>query len=130
MTKKKLWCGILIVALSVILPMPARAANAETVLIVIAATTVAATIAVVTLSSVHHRRRKIVVTGCVTSAEKGMTVTDEDDRKLYLLSGDMTGIKPGDRMRLEGKKAKSSDKTLLWEAKAVIKDFGVCQPAQ
>jgi hypothetical protein len=59
-----------------------------------------------------------------------MTVTDEDDGKIYALSGDTTDIKPGDRMRLEGKKVKpkGSNQTFVWEAKEVIKDFGVCQP--
>lgn len=59
-----------------------------------------------------------------------MTVTDDKDKQIYALSGNTTGIKPGDRMRLQGKKVKSNgaDKTLVWEAKAVTKDFGACQP--
>jgi hypothetical protein len=130
MTNKKLWCGILIVALTlaltVVLPSPARAATAETVLIAITATTLAAAIAVVTVAAIHHRRRKIAITGCMVSVDKAITVIDEEDKKRYLLSGDVTGIQPGDRMSLEGKKAKSSDKALVWEVKAVIKDFGKC----
>ena len=35
------------------------------------------------------------------------------------------GVKPGDRMKLEGKKKKSN---AAWEVKAVAKDYGVCQP--
>jgi hypothetical protein len=33
-------------------------------------------------------------------------------------------------MKLQGRKAKSKgvDKTLVWEATEVAKDFGVCQP--
>ncbi|MGA8683307.1 MAG: hypothetical protein WB625_15460 [Candidatus Sulfotelmatobacter sp.] len=131
MTQKCFWCGTLIVVLSVGLAMPARAANPETVLIVIAATTAAAAIAaVVTVASVQHRRHKIVITGCVISGEKGMTVTDEEDSKIYVLSGNTTGIKPGDRMRLQkGKKVKGKgpDKTRVWEAKEVVEDFGVCR---
>jgi hypothetical protein len=130
MTNKKLWCGILIaaltLALTVVLPLPARAATAETVLIAITATTLAAAIAVVTVATIHHRRRKIAITGCMVSVDKAITVIDEEDKKRYLLSGDITGIRPGDRMSLEGKKAKSSDKALVWEVKAVIKDFGKC----
>jgi hypothetical protein len=59
-----------------------------------------------------------------------MTVTDEKDKQIYALSGNTAGIKPGDRMELQGKKVKSkgADKTIVWEAKAVAKDFGVCQP--
>ena len=130
MTLKGSWCGVLIVALTVGFATPARADKPATVLIVVAATTVAAAIAVVALVSVHHKRKKIVITGCVIAAEKGMTLTDEEDKKLYMLSGDTIGIKPGDRVKLLGKKVKPKgpDKTRVWEAKEVIKDFGVCQP--
>ena len=130
MTNKKFWRGILIatltLALTVVLPLPAQAANAETALIAITATTLAAAIAVVTVATIHHGRRKIVITGCMVSVDKAITVIDEEDKKRYLLSGDVTGIRPGDRMSLEGKKAKGSDKALVWEVKAVIKDFGKC----
>jgi hypothetical protein len=130
MTQKHFWCGILIVVLSVGLATPARADNPEKVLIVIAATTAAAAIAAVALASVHHRRKKIVITGCIISGEKGMTVTDEEDHRPYALSGDTTAVTPGDRLRLEGKKAKSKGpgKRLAWETTTVIKNFGVCQP--
>jgi hypothetical protein len=59
-----------------------------------------------------------------------MTVTDEKDKQIYALSGNTTGIKPGDRMKLQGRKekARGPDKMLVWEAKEVTKDFGVCQP--
>ena len=59
-----------------------------------------------------------------------MSVTDDKDKRLYSLTGNMAGIKPGDRMTLQGKKIKSQDagKTLLWETKQVAKDFGVCRP--
>jgi uncharacterized membrane protein len=130
MTQKCFWRELLIVVLSVALAMPARADNPEKVLIVIAATTTAAAIAVVATVASVHRRKKIVITGCVISGEKGMTVTDEEDKKTYALFGDTTDLKRGDRMRLEGKKVKPKgpDKTFVWEAKDVIKDFGVCPP--
>jgi len=131
MTRKCYGRGILIVVLIVGLAMPARAANVEKVLIVIAATTAAAAIAVVvSVASVQHRHKKIVITGCVVSGEKRMTVTDEEDRNIYALSGNTTEIKPGDRLRVQGKKVKphGPDKTLVWETNGVINDFGVCQP--
>ena len=109
MTEKCFWCGIVIVALTVGLAVPAKAVNAEGVLIIVAATTAAAAIAaVVIVASVQHRRKKIVITGCVISGEKGMTVTDEEDRKVYRLSGETPGVKPGDRMKLRGRKVRST----------------------
>jgi hypothetical protein len=43
------------------------------------------------------------------------------------VSGDPVGVKPGERMTLEGKR-KQSGKTLVFEAHSVTKDFGACQP--
>lgn len=59
-----------------------------------------------------------------------MTVIDQEDRKVYLLSGETTDIRPGDRMTLRGRSVRSTgpDKTRLWDTKEVLKDFGVCQP--
>jgi hypothetical protein len=131
MTPKRCCCALLVVVLTVAAAKPARAVDAEGVLIIIAATALAAAIAIgVTVSIVQHKRKKIVVTGCVISGEKGMKVIDEEDKKTYALSGDTSGIKAGNRMKLEGKrvKAKSPDKSRVWETEHVITDFGVCQP--
>ena len=58
-----------------------------------------------------------------------MSVTDEKDKRLYALSGDTAGVKPGERMTLRGKKFKSNEgKPPFWETKKIVKDFGVCQP--
>jgi len=131
MTRKRSCCGLLIVVLIVGAAKSSRAVDAEGVLIIIASAVAVAAIAVgVTMTIVHHKRNKIVVTGCVIPWEKGMKVTDEEDKKTYVLSGDTSGIKTGDRMKLEGKrlKAKNPDNSRVWETKQVIKDFGVCQP--
>jgi hypothetical protein len=131
MTQKRFCSALLVVVLIVAAAKPARAVDAEGVLIIIAATAFAAAIAIgVTVSIAQHKRKKIVITGCVISDEKGMKVTDEEDKKIYVLTGDTSGIRAGDRIRLEGKrvKAKSPDKSRVWETKQVIKDFGACQP--
>jgi len=130
MTQKCFCCGVVIVALTIGLVVPARAVDAEGGLIIVAATMAAAAIAAIVVASVPHRRKKIVITGCVLAGEKGMTITDQEDSKVYLLSGETTGIRLGDRMKLRGRRVRStaSDKTGLWEAKEVLKDFGVCQP--
>jgi hypothetical protein len=134
MSQKYLWRGILIVVLSVALATPARAQSGGKIgpsngTIVGAIVGVAAALVVVAVVAIHYSRKR-AITGCVNSAGSGMTVTDEKDKQIYTLSGNTTSIKPGDRMKLQGKKVKSkgADKTLVWEAKAVTKDFGVCQP--
>jgi len=90
---------------------------------------VVAAIVVVAVVAFHYSRKR-TVTGCVGKGENGMTITDEKDRQLYSLSGHTAGLNPGERVRIQGKKAhqKGADKTTTWEANAVARDFGVCQP--
>lgn len=133
MTQNCFWRGVLIVVLSVVLATPAEAQSGKIVntgQIVAAIVGVAAALVVVTVVIIHESSKKRTVTGCVNSEENGMSVTDEKDKRIYALSGNTAGIKPGDRITLQGKKVrpKGSDKTLVWEAKRVTKDFGACQP--
>jgi hypothetical protein len=127
------WRGVLIIVLSVVLATPAEAQSGKIVntgQIVAAIVGVAAALVVVTVVIIHESSKKRTITGCVNSEENGMSVTDEKDKRIYALSGNTAGIKPGDRITLQGKKVrpKGSDKTLVWEAKRVTKDFGACQP--
>ncbi|MGA2359115.1 MAG: hypothetical protein ABSF66_08955 [Terriglobales bacterium] len=131
MTSKYL-SGVLVIALTMALATPARAKSMQTTgdEIVAGIVAVAAVVVVVVVVVAIHYSKKRAVTGCVISGENGMSVTDEKDGQVYALSGNTTGVKPGDRMRLHGKKLKSkgADKTLVWEAKEVTKDYGVCRP--
>ncbi|MGA8492965.1 MAG: hypothetical protein WB711_21260 [Terriglobales bacterium] len=131
MTPNYLWRGLSIVALSVVLVAPARADKLQTEgeEIVIGIVAVSAALVVGTVLIIHYSKKR-TITGCVSSGETGMTLTDEKDKQIYALSGNTTGIKSGDRMRLQGKKVKpkSPDKTLVWETREVNKDFGLCQP--
>jgi hypothetical protein len=123
--------GVLIIALGAALSTPARADSLKSRGndIVIGIVAALAGVVVVVLVAVHYSKKR-AITGCVVSRENGLSVTDEKDGQVYALSGNTTGIKPGDRMKLQGRKAKSKgvDKTLVWEATEVAKDFGVCQP--
>jgi hypothetical protein len=130
MTRESCLRAILIAVLCVGLAVPARADTslktaATEIVIGIVAVTAAVTVLVIVLI---HKAQKTAITGCVSAGENGTTITDEKDRQIYTLSGNTTGVKPGDRMKLKGKKIKTagSIKTLVLEAKAVTKDFGVC----
>ena len=131
MTLGDLGRGVLIVALSVVVVTPAQADKLQTEgeEIVIGIVAVSAALVVGTVLIIHYSKKR-TMTGCVSSGETGMTVTDEKDKQIYALSGNTVGIKPGNRMRLQGKKVKpkDSDKTVVWEIKQVNKDFGLCQP--
>ncbi len=131
MTSKYLGCGVLIVALSIVLATPARADK--------------------TADGGRRNRDRNRGGGCgrggrnrsdhslfEEAKDYGMrqlggerkTVTDEKDKRVRVLSGNMVGVKPGDRVTLLGHKSKpkAPDTTLVWETKEVTKDFGVCQP--
>ena len=130
MTKKYPWRGFLVGVLVVAFAMPARADKLQTDEdeIVIAIVVVPVAIAVGTILIIHYSKKRSI-TGCVISAPNGMIVTDEKDKHTYALSGTTVGVKPGDRMKLQGKKVKPKgpDKTLVWETKDVT-DYGACTP--
>ena len=59
----------------------------------------------------------------------GMIVNDEKDKRVYTLSGDTAGVKPGQRMTFQGKKTKpNAGNPLGWEISKIRNDYGVCQP--
>ena len=132
MIKKCAWRIVLIVVLSVALAMPARAESegSAAIEIIVAIAVVGLALAYLVPATIIHYSKKRTITGCVTSGANGMILTDERDKQIYALSGDTTGIKAGDRMKLQGKKEKpkGTDKALVWNATKVAKDFGVCQP--
>jgi hypothetical protein len=121
----------LIVALSMVLATPGRADKLQTEgeEIVIGIVAVGVAVVVTTVLIIHYSKKR-KITGCVNSGESGKTVTDEKDKRVYVLSGNMVGVKPGDRVTLLGHKSKpkAPDTTLVRETKEVTRDFGVCQP--
>jgi hypothetical protein len=138
----KFLSGILVIALSVAISMPAEAQRPAigpappgkpiigtgTIVGVIAA---AAAFVVVSTILVIHYSKKRSVTGCVAAGANGMIVTKEGSNRTYLLAGNTVGIKPGDRMKLHGRKARSSgpEKALVWDTEKVTRDYGVCKVA-
>ncbi len=86
-----------------------------------------AVVVIVAVLVIHKGSEKRTLTGCVKSGADGMTVIDDGDKRLYVLSGNTAGVNPGERLRLQGRKTKTG-KTLIWETRKVSADFGVCQP--
>src|SRR5580704_12527089 len=122
MTSKYAWCGVLMIAISGALAVPAEAQIISEPIgpsggpIIGAIVGTAASVVVATVVVIHYSKKR-AITGCVISGESGMTLTDEKDKHIYTLSGNTTDIKPGDRMKLHGKKVKPKgpDKTLDWK---------------
>jgi len=105
MFQKTFWRAVLIVVIRLALPAPARAngldnAGRNIVIEIVAVT--AAVVVVITVVIMHESKKDKLITGCVKSAENGMTTTDEKDEKIYTLSDNAVGARPGDRMKLQG----------------------------
>ena len=89
---------------------------------------VVAAVAVVAIVAIHYSKKQ-TITGCVKPAQNGFIVNDEKDKLVYTLSGDTAGVKPGERMTLQGKKIKpNTGNPLGWEITKIRTDYGVCQP--
>jgi len=71
------------------------------------------------------------VTGCALSVNDGLQLTSESDKKTYILIGTVAEIKPGNRVRVSGKKGKEkSGGTPQFVVLKVSRDFGPCQVAR
>jgi hypothetical protein len=126
------------IALSFVLCIPAEARGAaggglgqigpSTGTIVGAVVGVVAAVAVVAIVAIHYSKKR-TITGCVMPGQKGMNMNDEKKKRVYALSGDTAGVKPGERMTFEGKKVKpDAGNPLGWEITKIRNDYGVCQP--
>jgi len=130
MPHKCFWRVALVAILCVALAAPAQAGQLQTDATLIVVGIVAVTAAVAVLATVlvlHHKHHDATLTGCISSGPKGMTVTDEKDKRTYRLTGDTAAIKAGDRMTLQGYRKKQGS-TFVFEARSVSRDFGACRP--
>jgi len=122
--------AVLVAILCVTLAAPGRAESLTTARNQIVVGIVAAVVIITVLATLvilHHKHKPTAITGCVSSGANGMSLTDEKDKRTYALSGDPVGLKPGDRVTLEGKPKKAGE-AFVFEAQFVAKDFGACQP--
>lgn len=70
------------------------------------------------------------VTGCARSGADGLQFTTESDKQTYSLVGEVATIKPGERVRVSGKKTKpKSAATREFLVEKVTRDLGPCEVA-
>ncbi|HEX4019892.1 MAG TPA: hypothetical protein VHX63_02005 [Acidobacteriaceae bacterium] len=67
--------------------------------------------------------------GCASSGPGGMQILNEGDQQMYALSGDVNGIKTGDRVRVSGKKKKDAGNSRQFVVTKLSKDYGTCKVA-
>jgi hypothetical protein len=73
------------------------------------------------------RSRRSMV-GCVQKSAEGTQLMSEKDKKAYALDAGTLDLKPGDRVKLKGKKTKSDSGAPQFAATKLVKDYGSCDP--
>jgi hypothetical protein len=90
-----------------------------------AAAGAAGVVSLITVVMTHKKE----ITGCVTALTEGMSLTDEHDKQTYELMGSTTDFRAGDRVRIQVKRIKSTDKgsAPVWRVVKLIKNYGSCE---
>ena len=96
--------------------------GAEVVLIFVGVGVIGAAIGV---GVYYAARRPPTVTGCAAAGSGGLRLRDEGGGESFALTGDLTGVHAGERVRLRGKKkGKGGDRMFVTDR--MVKDFGGC----
>ena len=91
----------------------------------------AAIVVVVIIVAVHYSAKRSI-TGCVAASGNGMTITDENNKQVYALSGVTGGLKVGDVLKVHGTKhkaGKDAPQTRSFLVKSINHDYGPCSAA-
>ena len=78
--------------------------------------------------AVHHGNS---LSGCVVSGSDGLLLQNRGDGQTYSLTGEVAAIKPGDRVRVSGKKQKKNGGGVQhFAVEKLNKDYGDCEVQQ
>lgn len=77
--------------------------------------------------ALHHHHG---VNGCVQQTSDGMHIVDQKKNVSYALAPGSIELKPGEHVQLAGKKSSSDSGADMFEAKKLVKDYGVCSAEQ
>lgn len=72
-----------------------------------------------------HANHKL--TGCAATTPEGLTLTSDGGQQHWMLSGDVADIRSGDRVRVTGKKQKSSAEPRQFIVEKLARDYGACK---
>jgi len=117
---------LLLCACSVVFSRPAEAqavTGGQVVGIFVAIAAIGAAIGVGVYFAV---RQPPSITGCVVAGSGGLTLQNEGNHQDFLLMGDIATIKPGERVRVKGKKKKDSAGHRSFLVDQVKKNYGAC----
>jgi hypothetical protein len=75
--------------------------------------------------AVHHNH---TLTGCASTGAGGLVLQNYGDQQTYAIVGEVSAIKPGERVRVSGKKSKlKNEASRQFLVEKLDKDFGACQ---
>ena len=66
------------------------------------------------------------ITGCIRAVDSTYTITDQNGQLTYTVVNAATGLKPGERVKLQGKKKKDKSGNLTFRMKKIKHDYGPC----
>lgn len=79
---------------------------------------------------VHHHHKvassQASLTGCTHSALNGISLKNEADDVTYMLLSKGVELQPGERVELDGAKAKEGSDVQVFHVKSVVKNYGSC----
>ena len=116
------------VLLLAVAPRPAGAnsipTKSDVAWIGVAVAAIGAGIGIGFYAAVHHGHN---LNGCTVSSANGLQLQNHGDGQTYSLSGDIAAIKPGEHIRVSGKKAKTSTGSARqFVVESLSKDYGAC----
>lgn len=75
--------------------------------------------------ALHNRG---TVTGCVESSSDGIKLMNEKDGNTYALRADNSiALKPGERVRLKGKRVRDDSRAFTFQVQRLAKNYGACK---
>jgi hypothetical protein len=91
---------------------------------------VATVVGGVALHHLHETHKHPTITGCFAANADGLSLTDEKDRKVYALSGNLATLQAGERVAIRGEKVKVNDaaEKQSFQVQRLTKDLGACLP--
>ena len=66
------------------------------------------------------------ITGCIRAVDSTFTITDQNGQLSYIVVNADTGLKPGERVKLQGKKKKDKSGSLTFRMNKIKHDYGPC----
>ena len=85
-----------------------------------------AAIVVVGVLVYHETHKHPSLKGCVASDGAGMSLASAKDKKVYVLSGDLSALKDGEQFTVKGKKSKDAHGKFTFQVEQITKSLGPC----